>query len=114
MKIINEAQLSFRNGDWGVKYMSRGPEIEWGVILLPPGQASGCHRHERVEETFYVLEGNPTLWIDGKETMASPGTAFQIPAPEAHEVINNSNRPAKVVFIKAPYLPQDKIDCKRF
>jgi len=111
MNIITESDLPFRNKDWGVKYFFRGPEIEWGIILLLPGQASGCHKHERVEETFYILEGTPSLWIDGKETAASAGMAFQVPAPEAHDLINRAHEPARILFIKAPYLPQDKIDC---
>lgn len=111
MKTLHEKDLEFRNKDWGVKYLFRGPKIEWGIILLKPGQKLPCHYHQQVEETFHILEGEPTLIVDGKECLATPGSAFQIPAPETHTFSNASTKNAKILFIKAPYDPNDKIDC---
>lgn len=39
MQRANEADLAYRGGDSGVKYMIRGPLLDWGVILLKPGRA---------------------------------------------------------------------------
>jgi len=39
MQKVNERDCAFRGGDWGVKYFMRGPKLDWGLILLKPGQA---------------------------------------------------------------------------
>ena len=109
MQKVHEREMEFRNGDCGVKYLVRGPKIDWGVILLKPGQAMGEHGHEQVEETFYFLEGTPTLIVDGKEIHTEPGDAFRLQPPERHDIRNNASQPAKLIFIKCPYLPKDKI-----
>ena len=101
MDKVNESQMAFRGGASGVKYLFRGPQVDWGVILLLPGERLGGHYHEQVEETFYLLSGRVPL---------VPGDAVRLPAPERHDIRNDSGEPAKLVFIKCPYLPKDKID----
>lgn len=110
MERVNEAQMPFRGGTSGVKYLFRGPQIDWGVILLLPGENLGAHYHKQVEETFYLLSGEATLLADGREVRLVPGDAVRLPAPERHDVRNDSSQPAKLVFIKSPYLPKDKVD----
>ncbi len=108
MEHTREQDLEYRNGDWGVKYLFRGDRIEWGVILIKAGESMGGHYHDEVEEHFLVLEGNPTMVIDGEEHPCGPGDAWKIDAPHKHNVVNNTDQPVKVVFIKTPYLPKDK------
>jgi quercetin dioxygenase-like cupin family protein len=109
MQRMNEHDSEFRNGDWGVKYFMRGPKIDWGVILLKPGQSMGEHGHAEVEETFYCEEGNPTLILDGKDIPARQGDVFRLEPPERHDFRNDGGSPARIIFIKTPYLPEDKI-----
>lgn len=108
MQKAREADRDYRNGDWGVKYLMRGPKIDWGVILLRPGQAMGEHGHEQVEETFYFVEGAPTLIVDGKEMPTKEGDAFRLEPPERHDIRNDTQQTVKLVFVKCPYLPHDK------
>ena len=37
MKKIHENDFDYRGGESGVKYLMRGPSIDWGVIKLKPG-----------------------------------------------------------------------------
>ncbi len=108
MQKINERDCAFRGGDWGVKYFMRGPKLDWGLILLKPGQAMGEHGHREVEETFYILEGKPTLTVDGRKIPTVPGDVFRLEPPERHDLSNEAKDPARVIFIKTPYLPADK------
>ncbi|MFH1739620.1 MAG: cupin domain-containing protein [bacterium] len=108
METVRETDLSYRNGDWGVKYLFRGPKIEWGVILIKPGEQMGAHYHDEVEEHFLILEGSPTMVIDGEDHLCAAGDAWRIEAPHKHSIVNRTDKPVKVVFIKAPYLPKDK------
>ena len=108
MQKVNEKECKYRNGDSGVKYFMRGPKIDWGVILLKPGQAMGEHGHRQVEETFYVVEGAPTLIVDGRAISTATGDVYRLDPPERHDFRNDTSAPARIVFIKAPYLPEDK------
>jgi len=108
MQRVNESDCPFRGGDWGVKYFMRGPRIDWGMILLKPGQAMGEHGHRHVEETFYFIDGAPTLIVDGKEIQTREGDVFRLEPPERHDIRNDTGESVKVIFIKTPYLPDDK------
>ena len=108
MQHVNENDSEYRGGDWGVKYLMRGPKIDWGVILLKPGQEMGEHGHEHVEETFYFVQGNGKMVVDGAPHPAAAGDVFRVEAPERHNILNDGDADVKVVFIKTPYLPGDK------
>jgi quercetin dioxygenase-like cupin family protein len=107
---VKESQQEYRGGKSGVKYLLRGPRIDWGVILLLPGERLDGHYHLEVEETFYVIEGNGVLAINGAEYPAAPGDAFRLEANDKHGIVNNGANDFKLVFIKSPYLPKDKVD----
>ncbi len=112
MEKVRESEQEYRNGDCGVKYLLRGPKIDWGVILLKPGQRLGGHYHDEVEETFYILEGEGTFYVNDKPHYLVAGDAIRLQAPERHDVFNEGDQPLKMVFIKCPYLPQDKVSCQ--
>ena len=109
MNQTNEQDQEYRNDDWGVKYLFRGPKIDWGVILLKPGQTMGVHGHEEVEETFYVIQGQGKLLMNDMPYPARPGDAFRVEPFEKHDILNDGDAEMKVVFIKVPYRPKDKI-----
>jgi len=109
MQRVNEREKEYRGGDWGVKYLMRGPKLDWGVILLKPGQTMGGHGHREVEETFFFIQGAAKMVVDGVEYPAVEGDAFRVEAPERHDIVNDSEADVKVVFVKTPYLPEDKI-----
>jgi mannose-6-phosphate isomerase-like protein (cupin superfamily) len=110
MQKVSEHELAYRNGDSGVKYLIRGPRIDWGVMLLLPGQTLGGHYHREVEETFYIVEGMGTMVVNGEAMPAMAGDAFRLDPEDRHDLRNHSTRPMKVVFIKHPLLPEDKVD----
>jgi len=110
MERVNEKEKEFRFGDSGPKYIFRGPKFEWGILILKPGQTLGKHYHNEVEETFFLLEGKSTMIINDKEIPAEPGDAFRLEPKDSHDIVNNSDMPAKFIFMKVPYLPNDKIN----
>lgn len=109
MQRINENECKFRGGDWGVKYILRGPCIDWGLILLKPGQTTGAHGHKEVEETFYFIKGSPKILVNDVEYRVKEGDAFRIEPLEKHDIVNDTREEVKLIFIKTPYLPEDKI-----
>ena len=58
MQKVNEKDFQYRGGDTGVKYLMRGPRIDWGVFRFGMDEELGAHFHERVEETFYFIHGS--------------------------------------------------------
>ena len=111
MDIVREQDQPYRGGESGVKYLFRGPRIDWGVIRFAPGEQLGRHKHHEVEETFYFVEGEGGRFIvDGAEHAIAVGSAFRIEPGEVHNIVNDTGVPLKAVFIKSAYLPKDKID----
>jgi len=108
MQKATESDTEYRNGDWGVKYLMRGPKIDWGIILLKPGQEMSEHGHRQVEETFYFIQGGGKMIVDGKPHPAAQGDAFRLEPPERHAILNDTASETRVLFIKTPYLPEDK------
>jgi len=110
MELINEHEVEFRHGDHGPKYLFRGPHWEGGIIVFKPGQEMGPHVHEQVEEVFYFETGTPQMVVNGESHRVKPGDAFKLAPGEAHNIINDTDADTRLIFIKAPYLPKDKVD----
>ncbi|MBY8979562.1 MAG: cupin domain-containing protein [Candidatus Lokiarchaeota archaeon] len=110
MKRVNEKDFHFRGGESGVKYLMRGPSIDWGLILLKPGEkmAEKAHGHNLLDETFYFVEGDGVLIVDGEEFDGLEGSVFLVEPKEMHNIRNDSEKPVKIVFIKGDYKPDDK------
>lgn len=110
MEIVREKEKYFRQGDWGIKYLFRGPRIDWGIVSLLPGKKMGTHYHREVEETFYILEGSGILTVDGEDFPVESGMAIQLKPGEKHDLRSGEGISLKGLFIKVPYLPDDKVD----
>jgi mannose-6-phosphate isomerase-like protein (cupin superfamily) len=110
MERTNENDLEFRFGDHGPKYLFRGPRHEWGVIVVKPGQELGPHKHVEVEETFYFETGTPQIVVNGEPYRVRPGDVFRLDPGESHDIVNDADTETRIIFIKCPYRPQDKMD----
>ena len=110
MQRVNEHELEYRDGDSGVKYLFRGPKIDWGVLRFLPGQELGQHKHERIEETFYFVRGTPRVVVNGEAHRVKEGDAFRMEVGDAHNIINDTDGPIDAVFIKSAYDPDDKVN----
>ncbi|MFX1573254.1 MAG: cupin domain-containing protein [Promethearchaeota archaeon] len=112
MKKVNENEFEYRKGESGVKYLMRGPSIDWGLILLKPGEMMGdkAHGHNFIDETFYFVEGNGVMIVNDKEFPAPQGSVFLCEPKEMHNIRNDSDKSIKIVFIKGEYKPDDKIE----
>ena len=100
----------YRNGTWGPAYLIQGPSSDMGVLLLNPGDAMPNHIHEHCDESFVVLEGTCTLWMDGVErhTMTAH-EVYRANPREMHYLVNESDGPFRCLFIKSPASPGDTI-----
>ncbi len=110
MERVKEKEKEFRKGDWGVKYLFRGPRLDLGIILLKPNTELGRHLHREVEESFYIVEGKVWVEVGGKGFSLEKGEAIRVEPGEIHNLRCRESEEAKIVFIKCPYLPQDKVE----
>ena len=70
------------------------------IELLPPGRRTSWPHAESEEEEFaFILQGTPSVWIDGQLFELFPGDFVAFPAGTgvAHTFINNHNKPAIIL-----------------
>lgn len=92
MKKVHENDFEYRDGK--VKYLMRGPSIDWGVIRLKQGELMGGkpHGHNIIDETFFFFEGDGIMIIDDKEYPAPQGSVFLLEPKEMHNIRNDSDK----------------------
>lgn len=107
MRLINENDYEYRFGSHGPKYLtSKGPNVDLGVVVITPGESHPCHKHVKQEESFFVLEGECAVYVDGERVLIKKGDYLQCALGEAHMFINESKESFQAVFVKAPYFEQ--------
>lgn len=101
---------AYRHDTWGPAYLVQGPTSDIGVLRLEPGQSMPNHLHRQCDESFVVLEGTCSLWIDGTErhTM-TVDEVFRCEPGEMHHLVNDGDVPFRCVFIKSPASPGDTV-----
>jgi quercetin dioxygenase-like cupin family protein len=107
---VSENEKEYRFGDSGPKYLMRGPRIALGVVRLNAGQDFKKHYHPNMEENFLVIEGNLDIYVGDQKFACSSGDFVHAEPLEPHYLVNNSNAPAKVVFIPGPFMENDKVE----
>lgn len=107
MKKVNEREFEYRFGDNGPKYLTKGPNVDLGVVVLKPGQDFPNHYHTVCEEVFYILEGNIDFYINGEQVKAEPGDMIQCSPGDTHYLINTSSTAFKAIFIKSPHIAEN-------
>jgi quercetin dioxygenase-like cupin family protein len=68
----------------------------------PGGYTEGHPIHEDFEQTYYILSGELTVFIDGKKTAAPAGTYVFIPRGVKHEHRNDSANSVVFMTINVP------------
>lgn len=70
--------------------------------VIPPDNGPPPHLHKAQEESFYVLEGTMTFWLDGHKQTAGPGSFVRIPVGRPHTFKNESDQNVTMLFILVP------------
>ena len=69
MYLTNENDHEYRFTTHGPKYLTSGPNVDMGVVVITPGEKHPCHKHVKQEESFLVLEGECSVYLDGKKVV---------------------------------------------
>ena len=67
----------------------------------PRGSGSPLHVHHNEDEWFYVLEGELTIWVEGRTVVAGPGAFVFGPRDVPHTFVVSSER-ARFLLVTEP------------
>ena len=70
---------------------------------IPPNAAGPPpHTHTREEEAFYVIQGELTVTLDGRDALAPAGSYMDLPRGIPHKFRNDSSAPVRMLVIVRP------------
>lgn len=88
------------------RYYATGKETDGRYFffegVIPPGGGPPPHIQTREDEAFLILEGELVFHVDGKRTIAKPGTYLNVPPHVLHSFKNESDQTARLIFFFAP------------
>lgn len=71
-------------------------------FIAAPGFSTGDHVHSKIEEIFYVLEGEFNIRAGEWTGRVGPGSYVRVPPSMAHGFGNPGNAPAALLLIISP------------
>ncbi|WP_019133804.1 cupin domain-containing protein [Kallipyga massiliensis] len=108
MFLLNEKDKEYRHGDHGPKYLMKGPRMNFALVQFMPGQDFQNHKHNIMEENFFILEGKVDIVVDGETLTLEKGDFIHIEPNETHYVTNRYDEPVVMISTLAPYQEVDK------
>lgn len=89
-----------------VRYLANAEETggQWGTLELVEGAGykTPLHRHPRLDEAFYVVEGVLTARIGDDTKEFGPGSFVLVPRGTIHAQGNFGKAPVKLLVITSP------------
>lgn len=71
-------------------------------FLAAPGFDTGSHYHSKIEEQFYVIDGEMELRAGDRRIAGRAGTFVTVPTGVAHAFANRSDAPARMLLVTTP------------
>ena len=77
---------------------------KWAMVdfTANPGMQTVYHRHRKTDETFFVLEGELTMSVDGKISALHHGDIALVPRMTPHAFANLSGKPVRFLGTFTP------------
>jgi quercetin dioxygenase-like cupin family protein len=69
---------------------------------FPAGIQTPPHCHHGYSEQIYVLDGEFTVWSEGRKSVLGPGETLAIPVGAAHVVAATGDGPARGLVVASP------------
>ena len=83
-------------------YHATRPGFRIAELQISPTQKVPWHYHNNVQDTFYVLEGSITIYMqDPKESVSlTPGASYAVPPGRPHLVTNAGDTSATFLVLQ--------------
>ena len=102
---FGSVQWASRRGD------PEGAEMTVGVAVFDAGKSNPRHIHPNCEEVVFVLEGRVAHTLGDERTVLEAGDMIVIPRNAAHQVINESDGPARcLILFSSPDRQFEEVD----
>jgi quercetin dioxygenase-like cupin family protein len=86
-------------------WLATSAETEGAFLLfddvMTTGKITPLHSHPEVDETFYVLDGEILVHVDGRERALGSGGVAMVPRGVPHAFLVTSER-ARILFLETP------------
>ncbi|MDQ7786732.1 MAG: cupin domain-containing protein [Thermodesulfovibrionales bacterium] len=66
--------------------------VEIALCIFSPGEIANLHYHNKLEEIYFILDGEGEIEIDGKWHRVRPEDSIAIPIGKKHRMRNTSNK----------------------
>lgn len=86
---------------------THGERVTIKATIHSKGKAVPNHFHVLQDESFEVLTGNLTLWLDGKTSTLTAGEEFTFPRAIPHNHFNSEDEPVSYLLRVSPALDFD-------
>ena len=108
MKTISIKNTETKQNPHGVdvKQLYNQKDAQVMHIALQSGESLKPHKTP-VDVFFYVLEGNPTVFVGEESFVAEKDTLIESPKDIIHYISNQTNELARILVVKTPN-PQKK------
>lgn len=103
MQIITADQIPVADNPHGVdvRHLHKTKDVVVSQITLQPGEIVKPHQAP-VDAFFYVLEGSPSIEIEGEMIAAAAGTLIPSTAGHLHSIRNEGNGQVRFLVVKTP------------
>src|SRR6266536_2995483 len=78
------------------------PRFNLAIIEIVSGRELDAHTHDTEDDAFYILDGELTFLLDGREVSAGPGTFVLVPPGVEHGFRNDGAHSVRMLNIHAP------------
>ena len=86
---------------WGsYEVIHDSPEKVVKILTVDPGQSLSLQSHEHRSEHWFVLEGKPTIEVDGSEKIFEENGSLDIPANSKHRLSNGTLERVRVLEVQ--------------
>ena len=84
------------------RVLQQTAKSQTAVMTIGPGRDAGPEETHDADQIIYVIEGDATVRVDGREHRASAGALMTIPAGTPHYVRNSGSTPLFFLTVYAP------------
>jgi mannose-6-phosphate isomerase-like protein (cupin superfamily) len=84
------------------------PELSVIQEHVPPGDRERRHFHSKARQFFFILEGQAVLEVGGSRIQLGVGQGLEIPPGVAHQFINESQSPVRLLVVSSPHSHGDR------
>lgn len=78
-----------------------------GMSIFPSETSSNIHKHDAIQEVWFVISGKGRIVINGESSELEPEMIIVAPPGTYHQLFNDSNEILKVLWIFCPSGPEE-------